>query len=66
LAKIAVERDMIVISDEVYEKIVYDDANHYCLASFPGMRKRTLVVDLFLKDMQSLVLWLGMFMVQSS
>jgi aminotransferase len=52
LAKIAVERDMIVISDEVYEKIVYDDAKHYCLASFPGMRKRTLVVDLFLKDMQ--------------
>jgi aminotransferase len=49
LAKIAVERDMIVISDEVYEKIVYDDAKHYCLATFPGMRERTLVVNSFSK-----------------
>jgi len=49
LTKIAVERDMIVISDEVYEKIVYDDAKHYCLATFPGMRERTLVVNSFSK-----------------
>jgi aminotransferase len=49
LAKIAVERDLIVISDEVYEKILYDDAKHYCLASFPGMRERTLVVNSFSK-----------------
>lgn len=49
LAKIAVERDMIVISDEVYEKIVYDGAKHYCLAAFPGMRERTLVVNSFSK-----------------
>ena len=49
LAKIAVERDMIVISDEVYEKIVYDGVKHYCLATFPGMRERTLVVNSFSK-----------------
>ncbi len=49
LAKIAVERDMIVISDEVYEKILYDDAKHHCLAAFPGMRERTLVVNSFSK-----------------
>jgi aminotransferase len=49
LAKIAVERDMIVISDEVYEKIIYDGAKHYCLATFPGMRERTLVVNSFSK-----------------
>ncbi len=49
LAKIAVERDLIVISDEVYEKITYDDAKHYCLATFPGMRERTLVVNSFSK-----------------
>ncbi|MDI6691086.1 MAG: pyridoxal phosphate-dependent aminotransferase [Candidatus Bathyarchaeota archaeon] len=49
LAKIAVEHDMIVISDEVYEKIVYDDAKHSCFASFPGMRERTLVVNSFSK-----------------
>lgn len=49
LARIAVERDMIVISDEVYEKIVYDGAKHYCVAIFPGMRERTLVVNSFSK-----------------
>jgi aminotransferase len=49
LAKIAVERDLIVISDEVYEKIVYDDSRHYCLAAFPGMRERTLIVNSFSK-----------------
>lgn len=49
LSKIAVERDLIVISDEVYEKMVYDGVKHYCLAAFPGMRERTLVVGSFSK-----------------
>jgi aspartate/methionine/tyrosine aminotransferase len=49
LAKIAVERDLLVICDEVYEKIVYDGAKHYCLATFPGMRERTLMVSSFSK-----------------
>jgi aminotransferase len=49
LAKIAVERDMIVISDEVYEKIIYDNASHHCAATFPGMRERTLVINSFSK-----------------
>lgn len=49
LAKIAVERDLIVISDEVYEKIIYDGTKHYCLATFPGMRERTLIVNSFSK-----------------
>lgn len=49
LSKLAVERDLIVISDEVYEKIVYDDAKHFCLATFPGMRERTVVVNSFSK-----------------
>jgi len=49
LAKIAVERDMIVISDEVYEKMVYDGSQHYCMAAFPRMRERTLIVNSFSK-----------------
>jgi len=49
LAKIAVEQDMIVISDEVYEKIIYDNTNHHCTATFPGMRERTLVTSSFSK-----------------
>ncbi|NWG11826.1 aminotransferase class I/II-fold pyridoxal phosphate-dependent enzyme [Candidatus Bathyarchaeota archaeon] len=49
LAKIAVEHDLIVISDEVYEKITYDNTKHYCTATFPEMRERTLVVNSFSK-----------------
>jgi aminotransferase len=49
LAQIAAERDMLVISDEVYEKMVYDSAKHHCVASLPGMRERTIVVNSFSK-----------------
>ena len=49
LARVALERDMIVISDEVYEKIVYDEVKHCCMATFQGMRERTLVINSFSK-----------------
>jgi aminotransferase len=49
LSRIVVERDLTVISDEVYEKMVYDGVKHYCLATFPGMRERTLVINSFSK-----------------
>lgn len=49
LAKTAVERDLLVISDEVYEKIVYDGVKNECMATFPGMRERTLVIGSFSK-----------------
>jgi aspartate/methionine/tyrosine aminotransferase len=49
LAKIAVEKNMVVISDEVYEKIIYDNARHHCVATFPEMRERTLVINSFSK-----------------
>jgi aminotransferase len=41
LAKIARERDLLVISDEVYEKIIYDGAKHAWIAAFPGMLERS-------------------------
>jgi len=47
LAKVAVERDMGVISNEVYEKIVYDDNKHICMATLSGMTAGTLVVGSF-------------------
>jgi len=49
LSRLAVERDLVVISDEVYEKIAYNNAKHFCLATFPGMRERTVVVNSFSK-----------------
>ncbi|MGD0978516.1 MAG: pyridoxal phosphate-dependent aminotransferase [Candidatus Bathyarchaeia archaeon] len=49
LAKITVDCDLVVISDEVYEKMVYDGVKHYCLATFPEMHERTLVINSFSK-----------------
>ena len=49
LAKLGVENDLVMISDEVYEKIIYDGSKHFCLATFPGMRDRTVVVNSFSK-----------------
>jgi aminotransferase len=49
LSKVFNERDVIVISDEVYEKITYGSATHCCLAAFPGMRERTIVIGSFSK-----------------
>lgn len=49
LGKLAVENDLIVISDEVYEHITYDGMKHYSMATFPGMRERTVTVNSFSK-----------------
>jgi aspartate aminotransferase len=46
LADVLVDRDLVVISDEIYEKILYDDAEHVSIASLhPALRDRTLVVN---------------------
>ncbi len=44
IAELAVERDLLVITDEVYEHLVFDDAEHLPLATFPGMRERTVTI----------------------
>jgi aspartate aminotransferase len=38
-----------VISDEIYEKLVYDGREHVSIATLPGMRERTVVVNGFSK-----------------
>ena len=45
VAELAVEHDLIVASDEVYEHLVFDGLKHVTLASLPGMRERTLVIS---------------------
>lgn len=45
IAELAVERDLLVVTDEVYEHLVYDDAEHVPLATFPGMRERTVTIS---------------------
>ncbi len=46
IANIAIEKDLYVISDEIYEKILYDGFKHISIASLSGeMKKRTVVVN---------------------
>lgn len=44
IAELAVERDLLVVTDEVYEHLVFDEAEHVPLATFPGMRERTVTI----------------------
>ena len=44
LGELAVRHDLFVISDEVYEKLIYDDARHYCLASFSEEIKNHCII----------------------
>lgn len=45
LAMIAVENDLLVISDEVYERLIYDGEKHISIASLPGMKERTFTMN---------------------
>ncbi len=44
IARVAVERDLWVLSDEAYEHLLYDGATHVSPASLPGMAERTVSV----------------------
>lgn len=50
LADLAVRHDLLVVSDEVYEEIVYDGVKHTSIASLPGMRERTVTMFAFTKS----------------
>ncbi len=45
IARVAIEEDLYVITDEVYEKLVFDGRQHYSLAAEPGMAERTLTTN---------------------
>lgn len=45
IARAAVERDLVVITDEIYEYFVYDGKRHLSPGSLPGMEDRTLTVN---------------------
>lgn len=49
IAEIAMENDLLVISDEAYEAIIYDESKHVSIASFPGMKDRTISIFSFSK-----------------
>jgi aminotransferase len=50
IARIAEKYDLLVISDEIYDRLVYGGHRHVCFPSLPGMRERTLLLGGFSKD----------------
>ncbi len=44
IAELAVENDVIVLSDEVYSKIIYE-GEHHSIVTYPGMKERTILMD---------------------
>jgi N-succinyldiaminopimelate aminotransferase len=45
VAKLCVEHDLIAVTDEVYEHLVFDGGEHVPLATFPGMASRTVTIS---------------------
>lgn len=61
LAALCVEHDLAVISDEIYEKLMYDGLEHVSLGTLPGMRARTITVNGFAKAYAMTGLRVGYF-----
>ena len=49
IAKICKEKDIIVISDEIYSELTYGDAGHVTIGSLPDMKERTIIINGFSK-----------------
>jgi len=49
IAALAIKHDLIVISDEIYSELRYDEGKHISIASLPGMRERTILLHGFSK-----------------
>ena len=50
IAEIAKRHDIIVVSDEIYAKLLFDGAEHLSIATLPGMRERTITMNGFSKS----------------
>jgi aspartate/methionine/tyrosine aminotransferase len=49
IAEMLRDRDVVVLSDEIYSQIVYSDAPPVSISSFPGMLEKTIILDGFSK-----------------
>lgn len=50
IAKLAIKHNLVVISDEVYKSLIYDDYEYKSIASIDGMRERTVLVNSLSKE----------------
>ena len=49
IAEIVIEKDLYVISDEIYSELTYAKEDHVTIASLPGMKERTVLINGFSK-----------------
>jgi len=49
LAQVAREKDLLVVSDEVYDRLTYPPFEHRSIATLPGMAERTVIINSFSK-----------------
>lgn len=50
IAEVIIKRDLFVLSDEIYAELTYGDEEHVSIASLPGMRERTIIINGFSKS----------------
>jgi aminotransferase len=50
IAQVAQRHDLLVISDEIYDRLVYGSHQHVCFASLPDMKERTILLSGLSKD----------------
>jgi aminotransferase len=45
IADVCIRHDLLVLSDEIYSELVYDDQRHNSIAALPGMKERTVLLN---------------------
>lgn len=59
IAQLAIEKDLLVVSDEIYEYYVFDNHKHISMATLPEMAERTITINSFSKSFGMTGLRLG-------
>jgi aminotransferase len=49
LCKLSIERNFLILADEIYSRLTYDGATFHSIASFPGMKERSIIISGFSK-----------------
>ncbi len=66
IAEVAVDKDILVLSDEVYREFVWDGRRHMSIASLPGMKERTILCSSFSKTFAMTGWRLGYFLADEA